>query len=65
MTITVNGQKRDTKGSLLTDLLEEVGLTPATVAVEINGSLVRRSAFEETVLNDGDRIEIVRMVCGG
>lgn len=65
MTITVNGRARQTDRARLVDFLRELGLTPQTVAVEINGELVRRPTFDETTLHDGDRVEIVRMVCGG
>ena len=46
-------------------LLGVFSLDPRTVAVELNKSVVRRAAHEETVVNDGDEVEIVAFVGGG
>jgi thiamine biosynthesis protein ThiS len=46
-------------------LLGVFALDPRTVAVELNKSVVRRAAYEETVVNDGDEVEIVSFVGGG
>ena len=35
------------------------------VAVEHNGRIVERAAFERVTLDEGDQVEIVRMVGGG
>jgi thiamine biosynthesis protein ThiS len=35
------------------------------VAVERNGEIVFKSAYESTQLRDGDRLEIVKVVAGG
>ena len=45
--------------------IEQLGVNPRTVAVELNGEIIERSTFAATVLNEGDRVEIVRMVGGG
>jgi len=52
-------------GWRVTDLLHDLGYTGKRVAVEINGEIVVRGAHESTVLNDGDRVEIVIAVGGG
>lgn len=66
MKITLNGEQRDFDGpmtiSSLTALLE---LDPLKVAVERNRSIVPRSTYAETVVGDGDTIEIVCFVGGG
>ena len=46
-------------------LLGVFSLDPRTVAVELNKAVVRRAAYEETVVNDGDEVEIVAFVGGG
>lgn len=46
-------------------LLGVFSLDPRTVAVELNRSVVRRAAYEDTVVNDGDEVEIVAFVGGG
>jgi len=35
------------------------------VAVELNGKIVPRTKYSETMLNDGDSVEIVGFVGGG
>ena len=66
MTIVANGKPRALPdGSSITDLLAAVGWKPQWVVVERNGEPVERSAFPDTVLHDGDRLEIVRAVAGG
>ncbi len=38
---------------------------PDMVSVELNGEILRRSAFEDTVLNDGDHVEFLYFMGGG
>ncbi|MCK5095037.1 MAG: sulfur carrier protein ThiS [Spirochaetes bacterium] len=38
---------------------------PDMVSVELNGKILRRSAFEDTVLNDGDHVEFLYFMGGG
>lgn len=64
--IIVNGQPRSwpvTKP--LTDFLVELQVPVAHVAVAINDHIVPRSRHAETMVNPGDRIEIVHPVGGG
>jgi thiamine biosynthesis protein ThiS len=45
--------------------LEQLGVNPRAVAIEHNGEIIERSAYESVTLRDGDQVEIVRMVGGG
>lgn len=45
--------------------LETLGVSPRAVAVEHNGVIVERTRYAEAKLDDGDVVEIVRMVGGG
>lgn len=66
MRIHVNGESRELAESrTLLELLNERGLRPERVAVEVNGELVSRSRYGETRLAPEDRIEIVTFVGGG
>ena len=66
MQVTVNGaQERLEDGLSVADLLERRALQPIRVAVEINEELVPRKRFDETFVQEGDRIEIVTFVGGG
>ena len=64
--ITINGQKEsfDAGLSVLT-LLQDRGLAGKRLAVERNGEIVPKGQHGETVLADGDRLEIVVAVGGG
>ena len=66
MEIWVNGEARTVAGgSTLRDLVEELGLSPQGVAVEVNKEVVPRASHAEHVLQDGDRVEVVRAIGGG
>lgn len=66
MHITVNGEGRDIEApQTVSGLLESLGFDPRKIAVERNLEIVRRSAFEDTELRDGDRLEIVHFIGGG
>ncbi len=45
--------------------LETLGVSARAVAVEHNGVIIERSRYAEAKLEDGDVVEIVRMVGGG
>jgi sulfur carrier protein len=66
MTIHVNGQPQDIDaGASVTKLLSELGVTQAHVAVELNLEVVPRAQHAQTILRDGDRLEVVTLVGGG
>ena len=64
--VYVNGDAREFSSQLsLAQLITELDLPPARIAVELNRTVVRRSDWETTELRDDDRIEIVHFVGGG
>jgi sulfur carrier protein len=66
MHIIVNGQSREVEsGSTVKTLLGDLGVTQPHVAVELNLEVVPRAMHEDTVLRDGDRLEVVTLVGGG
>ena len=66
LTIVVNGEQRAaTPGSTVTDLLREMSLDPGRVAVERNLEILSRRDWQKTILQAGDRYEIVQFVGGG
>jgi len=52
-------------GMTLRDLVRRYELDGEPVAIERNGQIVDRQAFEAEVIQDGDVIEMVRFVGGG
>jgi sulfur carrier protein len=66
ITLTVNGEKRKVAGPVrLIAFLETLDFNPRYVAVAHNGTVLQRQQWPEVVLQDGDVLEIVRMVGGG
>lgn len=70
MRLTVNGEacERETAdlAALFAAEAEERGIeSPEGIAIAVNGRVVRRAAWGQTPVNEGDRIEIVRAMQGG
>jgi thiamine biosynthesis protein ThiS len=66
MRLLLNGEERDIAGiSSIADLVSALGLDARKVAVERNLEIAPRSTYADTVLADGDRIEIVTFIGGG
>jgi thiamine biosynthesis protein ThiS len=64
--IRVNGEhRRVPDGVSITEMLNEIGIDPAKVAVERNLEIVPRSSLGELWVEDGDDYEIVHFVGGG
>ncbi len=66
LTIRLNGDACELAGPLtVAQLLDHLGLDPRRVAVERNVDVVKRPAYDTTVIVEGDEIEIVNFVGGG
>lgn len=66
LNLTLNGDPRTiTTGASVADLVRDIGLDPAKVAVERNLEIVPRSTLANVMLADGDMLEIVHFVGGG
>ena len=66
MKLTVNGDPVDAEeGSSVSSLLNQLDVKATRVAVERNLEIVPNASYAETLLNDGDRIEVVAFVGGG
>ena len=65
ITLTVNGETRRTSAATIAELVRELELDPAKVAVERNGIIAPRSELAEHAVAEGDRLEIVHFVGGG
>jgi thiamine biosynthesis protein ThiS len=66
MTLHINGEPRDFAAPIsLSALLEQLGMKPDRVAIELNRGIIPREQWTETSLSDGDHLEIVQFVGGG
>jgi sulfur carrier protein len=66
ITLQINGKSVELEGPTpLVGYLKHLGVNPRAVAVEHNGTIIERVAYESVTLQAGDTVEIVRMVGGG
>jgi len=65
MNLIVNGDERRITAETLSALVEELGMKPDRVAIELNREIVHKEQWPQTRLQDGDRLEIVHFVGGG
>ena len=64
MNILINNESHNLSAQTVADLIDEI--KPETpFAVAVNMAFVPKSAYENTPLSDGDKVEIVRPVVGG
>ena len=66
MMLTINGEDRELSSiSTISSLLDQLGMKPDRVAVELNRELIPRDRWAATELSGGDKLEIVHFVGGG
>lgn len=63
--VKINGKERQSAGKTLAEYLATTDYDPKRIAVERNGAIVPKAQYADTVLQDGDSIEIVSFVGGG
>ena len=63
--VKVNGKELDLAGKTVEEYLLTTDYDAKRIAVERNGEIVFKSQYSETVLKDGDSIEVVIFVGGG
>jgi sulfur carrier protein len=64
--ITLNGDRYEVAGPLtVADLLARLEIDARRVAVELNLTVLKRDAFGQTTIREGDEVEIVNFVGGG
>ena len=66
MTISLNGEKADTRGAgTISELVQRYDLKPEAILIEHNGLALHRREWPQQKLSEGDQIEIVHVVAGG
>ena len=63
--VKVNGVEMDIAGKSIAEYLATTNYDPKRIAVERSGDIVFKSQYGETVLEDGDCLEVVSFVGGG
>lgn len=65
MKLHLNGDERTVEATTVEALIAELGLPLSAALVEHKGLALLRSEWPTTKLQNGDRLEIIRMVAGG
>ena len=66
MTTQLNGDSHEIPGPLsVSALLEQLEIDSRRVAVELNLTVVKKAAYDSSVIKEGDEVEIVNFVGGG
>ena len=63
--VKINGNQENAAGKKLAEYLETTSFDTRRIAVEINGEIVPKAQYANTLINDGDIIEVVSFVGGG
>lgn len=67
MNLVINGKETNmTDGLTVTELLVQENIQmPDMVSVELNGQILKRTKFEETLLKNNDKVEFLYFMGGG
>ncbi len=65
MKILVNNQEQIVSSTSLADALIELGYDGAVIATALNGDFTPRASRAQTVLQDGDSLELLAPMRGG
>ena len=67
MRLRINGKEAELAATTIAELLAEQGIDPKarSLAVAVNGAVVRRAEWQAAALAAGDTVEIVRPFQGG
>ncbi|DAB39398.1 MAG: thiamine biosynthesis protein ThiS [Sulfuricurvum sp. RIFOXYD2_FULL_44_160] len=66
MQIKVNGEVREVnEGSTMLDLIRSLGVEERVMASALNMEIVKQDAWGNTLLKEGDTIELLDFVGGG
>ena len=64
--VRINAEQRELEAGLnVTELLALVGVAQAGVMVEKNGEVINRDRFDEEPVQEGDKLELIRLIGGG
>ena len=63
--VKINGEEKNVSGMTVTQYLATTNYDPKRIAVECNGDIVPKAQYDNTVLQDGDSVEVVSFVGGG
>ena len=63
--VKINGEEMNIAGKTITDFLSTTKYDSKRIAIERNGHIVPKTQYSETILQDGDCLQVVSFVGGG
>ena len=63
--VKINGEELNIAGKTIAQYIESTSYDRSRIAVERNGDIVPKVKYGETILQDGDTVEVVSFVGGG
>ena len=63
--VKINGEEKNVAGMTVAQYLATTSYDQKRIAVECNGDIVPKAQYDNTVLQDGDSVEVVSFVGGG
>lgn len=63
--IKINREEKVTEAATVQQLAQELALPERGVALAVNNRIITRSAWEETPLQEGDDVTIIKAAFGG
>lgn len=67
MTLTINGKEQEFAcvTPSVAEVMRACGFPERGIAVAVDNRVVRRSAWEETRVSEGQSLTVIKAVCGG
>lgn len=66
MQVVLNGNEEILENTMnLSEFLSFKGLNPETIIVELNGKIIKKTEWNQTILQDKDCLEVLKFVGGG
>ncbi|HIC43126.1 MAG TPA: sulfur carrier protein ThiS [Sulfurimonas sp.] len=66
MTLVVNGETKEYEKQIhLLEMMNDLGIADKVMAAAVNMNIVKQDVWNEHLLNDGDKIELLDFVGGG
>jgi len=66
MSITVNGKSVEhVKGETVSELLKRMHYTFPLIIVKINGDLVKKNEYSDTMIPNDSEVKVIHLISGG
>lgn len=63
--VKINGIQQDAAGMTIADYLEKENYNVKRIVVECNEQIIPKTAYDQTVLQNGDTVEVITFMGGG